>query len=120
MALNSFSDTGRGITKNQCEGLNDLILNRPRGSGCWESEEAPSKDGKDWILHGMRARNPTWEEFKKILEGSGKGGCRMEEHAAKLRAGLFLTTCVRYPHDVPFLINEMPFSILKTPKTHAV
>ena len=45
----------------------------------------------------------------------------MEEHAAKLRAGLFLTTyCVRYPHEVPFLINEMPFSILKTPKTHAV
>ena len=30
--------------------------------------------------------------------------------------GIFLTTyCVRYPHTVPFLRNEMPFSLLKTP-----
>ena len=34
---------------------------------------------------------------------------------------LFLTTyCVRYPHAVPFLRNEMPFSLLKTPKIHTV
>ena len=28
--------------------------------------------------------------------------------------------CVRCPYAVPFLKNEMPFSQLKTPKTHAV
>ena len=35
--------------------------------------------------------------------------------------GLILTTyCVRHPHAVPFLRNEMPFSLLKHPKIHAV
>ena len=28
--------------------------------------------------------------------------------------------CVRYPHAVPFLWNKIPYSLLKTPKTHAV
>ena len=31
----------------------------------------------------------------------------------------FLTTyCMRYPHAVPFLRNEMPFSLLKILKAH--
>ena len=35
--------------------------------------------------------------------------------------GLFLTTyCVGYAHAVPFLRSEIPFSLLKTPETHAV
>ena len=35
--------------------------------------------------------------------------------------GLSSTTyCVQYPHVVLFLRYEMPYSLLKTPKTHAV
>ena len=35
--------------------------------------------------------------------------------------GLILATyCRRYPYAVAFLWNEMPYSLLKTPKTHAV
>ena len=38
-----------------------------------------------------------------------------------LKSGLILTTCcVRYSQAVLFLRNEMPFLLLKTPKTHAV
>ena len=37
------------------------------------------------------------------------------------KSGLILTTyCMQYPHAVPFLQNEIPFPLLKTPKTHAV
>ena len=36
-------------------------------------------------------------------------------------AGLISTNyCVRYPHAVLFWINEMPFLLLKIPKTRAV
>ena len=36
-------------------------------------------------------------------------------------AGLILAMyCVRYPYAVPFLRNKMPYSVLKTPKTHIV
>ena len=36
-------------------------------------------------------------------------------------SGLFLTIyCVRYPHTVPFLRNDMPYFLLKTPKIHAI
>ena len=36
-------------------------------------------------------------------------------------AGLILTSCcVRYPNAVPFLSNRIPYSQLKSPKTHAI
>ena len=34
----------------------------------------------------------------------------------KVKPGLFLTTsCVRYMHVVPFMRNEMPYSLVETP-----
>ena len=40
---------------------------------------------------------------------------------SSIYAGFTWTTyCVRYPHTVPFLRNEMLFSLIKTPRTHAV
>ena len=43
------------------------------------------------------------------------------DYSCTNQPGLILTTyCVRYPHAVPFLRNEIPFFLLKPPKTHAV
>ena len=47
--------------------------------------------------------------------------CLLHAKDNKVVVRAFLTTyCVRYPHAVSFLRNEMPYSLLKTPKTHAV
>ena len=44
-----------------------------------------------------------------------------ENLVPNLHTLLFLTTyCVWYPHTVPFLKNEMPYSLLKTLKTHSI
>ena len=33
---------------------------------------------------------------------------------------ILATYCLRYPHQMSFLWNKMPYSLLTTPKTHAV
>ena len=38
----------------------------------------------------------------------------------KQTALILATYCERYPHAVPFLWNKIPYSLLKTPKRHAV
>ena len=38
-----------------------------------------------------------------------------------IKAFFFLTTyCVQYLHTMPHLRNEIPYSLLKTPKAHAL
>ena len=51
---------------------------------------------------------------------SGKGDFKVtnEYHDNYKYRAFFNHFCVRYPHAVPFLRNEMPNSLLKTPKTH--
>ena len=45
----------------------------------------------------------------------------IEYKSTSQESGLFLSTyCVRYPHAVPFLRNELPYFLRKTPKRHTV
>ena len=76
--------------------------------------------------HGLEYR--TWEQlyffFGRATNARTKIGLKQEKQKNKKagqQTGLILTTyCVWYPHVVLFLRNEIPLSLLKFPKTHAV
>ena len=69
-------------------------------------------------LPQVTGMNGSWDKFLHLtLTGTSISII----FSGNKKTGLILTTyCVRYPHAVPFLQNEIPFSLLKTLKTHAV
>ena len=89
MALNSFSDTGRGITKNQCEGLNDLILNRSGVLVAGNRRKHPPKMEKteSFMASGQGIQHE--RSLKKYLEEVGRGDAEWRNMLPNCGQGFF-------------------------------